>query len=68
MAKGVIGYDANSLYLYCSGDAILCGKDLFYFILFTLSLMLTITEQILFTIKNSNKMLIDVKALVKKTY
>ena len=34
--------------------------------LFTLSLMLTITEQILFTIKNSNKMLIDVNTLVKK--
>ena len=28
--------------------------------------MLTITEQKLFTIKNSNKMLIDVKTLVKK--
>ena len=28
--------------------------------------MLTITEQILFTIKNSNKMLIDVNILVKK--
>ena len=28
--------------------------------------MLIITEQILFTIKNSNKMLIDVKTLVKK--
>ena len=28
--------------------------------------MLTITEQILFTIKNSNKMLIDVNTLVKK--
>ena len=28
--------------------------------------MLTITEQILFTIKNSNKMLIDVYTLVKK--
>ena len=34
--------------------------------LFILSLMLTITEQILFTIKNSNKMLIDVNTLVKK--
>ena len=28
--------------------------------------MLTITKQILFTIKNSNKMLIDVKPIVKK--
>ena len=28
--------------------------------------MLTITEQILFTIKNSNKMLIDANTLVKK--
>ena len=37
-----------------------------YFYLFILSLMLTITEQILFTIKNSNKMLIDVNTLVKK--
>ena len=27
MTKGVIGYDANSLYLYCSGDAMPCGKD-----------------------------------------
>ena len=33
--------------------------------LFSVSLMLTITEQILFTIKNSNKMLIDVNTLVK---
>ena len=36
------------------------------FILFIISLMLTITEQILFTIKNSNKMLIDANTLVKK--
>ena len=36
------------------------------FILFVLSLMLAITEQILFTIKNSYKMLIDVNTLVKK--
>ena len=28
--------------------------------------MLTITEQILFTIKNGNKILIDVSTLVKK--
>ena len=28
--------------------------------------MLTIAEQILFTIKNSNKMLVDVNTLVKK--
>ena len=34
--------------------------------LFILSLVWTITEQILFTIKNSNKMLIDVNTLVKK--
>ena len=25
--KGVIGYDANVLYLYCLGDVMLCGKD-----------------------------------------
>ena len=34
--------------------------------LFILSLMLVITEQILFTIKNGNKILIDVNTLVKK--
>ena len=38
----------------------------FLFILFYLFLMLTITEQIMFTTKNSNKMLIDVNTLVKK--
>ena len=38
---------------------------IYLFILFILSLMLTITEQILFTIKNSSKMLIDVNTLVK---
>ena len=27
LTKGVIGYDANSLYLYCSGDEMPCGKD-----------------------------------------
>ena len=27
MTKGGIGYDANSLYLYCSGDEMPCGKD-----------------------------------------
>ena len=27
LAKGVIAYDANSLYLYCSGDVMPCGKD-----------------------------------------
>ena len=27
LTKGVIGFDANSLYLYCSGDEIPCGKD-----------------------------------------
>ena len=27
LAKGVIGYDANALYLYCSGDVMPCGKD-----------------------------------------
>ena len=26
-AKGVIGFDANALYLYCSGDAMPCDKD-----------------------------------------
>ena len=32
----------------------------------TLSEMLAIAEQILFTIKNSNRMLLDVNTLVKK--
>ena len=27
LTKGIIGYDANSLYLYRSGDVIPCGKD-----------------------------------------
>ena len=27
LTKGVIGYDANSLYLYCSGGVMPCGKD-----------------------------------------
>ena len=27
LIKGVIGYDANALYLYCSGDIMPCGKD-----------------------------------------
>ena len=27
LTKGVIVYDANSLYLYCSGDVMPCGKD-----------------------------------------
>ena len=27
LTKGVIGYDTNSLYLYCSGDVMPCGKD-----------------------------------------
>ena len=36
------------------------------FYLFIYSLMLAITEQILFTRKNSNKMLIEVNNLVKK--
>ena len=27
LTKGIIGYDANSLYLYCSGDVIPSGKD-----------------------------------------
>ena len=38
------------------------------FILCILSLMLTITEQILLTMKNNSKVLIDVNTLVKKTY
>ena len=25
--KGIIGYDANALYLYCSGDVMPWGKD-----------------------------------------
>ena len=44
------------------------GFICFTYISFVLSLMLIITEQILFTIKNSNKMLIDVNTLVKKFY
>ena len=27
LAKGVIGYDVNALYLYCAGDIMPCGKD-----------------------------------------
>ena len=27
MTRGIVGYDANSLYLYCSGDVMPCGKD-----------------------------------------
>ena len=27
LTKGVIGYDANVLYLYCSGGLMPCGKD-----------------------------------------
>ena len=27
LTKGVIGCDANALYLYCSGDIMPCGKD-----------------------------------------
>ena len=27
LRKGVIGYDANPLYLYCSGDVMPCGRD-----------------------------------------
>ena len=27
LTKGVIVYDANALYLYCSGDVMACGKD-----------------------------------------
>ena len=27
LTKGVIGYDANALHLYCSGDVMPCGKD-----------------------------------------
>ena len=27
LTKGVIGYDANALYLYCSGDLMPCDKD-----------------------------------------
>ena len=28
LAKGVIGYNANALYLYCSWDVMRCGKDM----------------------------------------
>ena len=27
LTKGIVDYDANSLYLYCSSDEMLCGKD-----------------------------------------
>ena len=27
LARDIIGYDANSLYLHCSGDVMSCGKD-----------------------------------------
>ena len=27
LTKGAIDYDANSLYFYCSGDVMPCGKD-----------------------------------------
>ena len=27
LTKGIIGYDANALYLYCSGNVMPCGKD-----------------------------------------
>ena len=27
LRRGVIGYDTNALYLYCSGDIMPCGKD-----------------------------------------
>ena len=39
---------------------------IYLFILFILSLTLTIAEQILLTIKNSSKILLDVNTLVKK--
>jgi len=25
--KTILGYDANALYLYCSGDVMPCGKE-----------------------------------------
>ena len=27
VCKSVVGYDANSLYLYCSGQEMPCGKE-----------------------------------------
>ena len=27
LTKNIIGYDANSLHLYCSGDVMPCGAD-----------------------------------------
>ena len=27
LTKGIIGYDANAVYLYCSGNEMPCGKD-----------------------------------------
>ena len=44
----------------------LLDSFIYSFVYFILSSMLTITEQILFIIKNSNKMLTDVNTLVKK--
>ena len=32
LCKKIIGYDANALYLYCSGDVMPCGKDKLTFI------------------------------------
>ena len=29
LTKNIIGYDANSLYIYCWGDVVPCGKDTF---------------------------------------
>ena len=28
MTRGITGYDANGLYLYCSGDVMPCAKDM----------------------------------------
>ena len=28
LTKGVIGYDPNALYLYCSGNVMPCDKDM----------------------------------------
>lgn len=28
LGKKIIGYDENSLYLYCIGDVMLCGKEM----------------------------------------
>ena len=54
----------SSLYENCKTSYL--TFQLVYFYLFIVSLMLTITEQMLFTTKNNNKMVININTLVKK--